>query len=468
MSKNVLSKARVGLLVTALLEDEWNKTGHIRPKAQSVTNEIAAVIEKYADVVNPGFVENEDDAYKAAELFNSSNLSLIIFIELAYQKGIIPLRVLLSTNVPILIWNTQLIPNYPDDADFDLIMLNSGMAGLSEVTGSLLRTGRSFSILTGHLKDEKILEELHDYIKVAKTVHNLKNSRIGTIGHPYEGMTDLMVDTLSLRNHIGPVVWPIEHDEVARIAADIPEDEIKALIEQEKSHYGLLDVPSPALEKSFGLALALEKVVQKYDMDAVAEFDQIWLNDPRIGVIPSYGTSRLTAMGIPFTCEADVAQATAMLIMQNLVGHATFLENYMMDFEKDVMMLSHDGHGNPALASSAKEVSVKPSIYYKGVNGFGASFEYAYKPGDFTIMSLVPAREDNWRMIIAEGESLPMKPRNIVAPQMLFKYHGGTIGEYANEWCKAGPSHHMVGAYGRLSKSLQKVADMIGIEAVVV
>jgi len=466
MSTNTLDRARVGLLVTALLEDEWNKTAHIRPKAQEATNKIAAVIENYAEVINPGFVENESEAQQAAELFNSSDVSLIVFVELAYQKGLVPLRTLLATHAPILVWNTQMIKNYPADADFDLIMLNSGMAGLSEVTGALLRTGRSFSILTGHLRDEKMLEELHEYLQAAKTAHNLQKSRIGVIGHPYEGMVDLMVDNLSLRDKIGPVVWPIEHDEVAVEADKVPPAEIESLIIAEKAKYGVFDVPSPAREKSFALALALEKIVRRHDMDAVAEFDQIWLNDPRVGVIPSYGSSRLTALGVPFTCEADVGQAAAMLIMQNLTGHATFLENYMMDFEQDVMMLSHDGHGNPALASAPNEVAIKPSIYYQGVNGFGASFEYAYKPGDFTLMSLVPDGEGNWRMIIAEGESLPMKPRQIVAPQMLFKYSRGSIGNYATKWCAAGPSHHIVGAYGKLAASLKKVADIMGIEAV--
>ncbi len=85
------------------------------------------------------------------------------------------------------------------------------------------------------------------------------------------------------------------------LATGIPAEQVGKLIEEEKLRYGLVDVPQNVLEKSFRLALALEKVVKKYDMDAVAEFDQIWLNDPRIGVIPSYGTSRLTAMGIPFT-----------------------------------------------------------------------------------------------------------------------------------------------------------------------
>ena len=52
-------------------------------------------------------------------------------------------------------------------------------------------------------------------------------------------------------------------------------------------------------------------------------------------------------------------------------------------------MLSHDGTGNPALATSLSEVRVKPSIYYRGVNGFGAAYEYVYAPGDVTILSLI-------------------------------------------------------------------------------
>ncbi len=468
MSKNILKKARVGLFVTALLEDKWNKTAHIRPKAIDVTNKLAEILSQYAEVVNPGFVENENEARKATRLFKSSDINLIVFVELAYQKGLVPMRTLLECKVPVLIWNTQMIKNYPNDADFDLIMLNSGMAGLAEVTHSLIRTNRTFSVLTGHIEDQTMLEELNQYILAAKTMYNLKNSRIGVIGHPYEGMTDLMVDTLSLREKIGPVVWPIEHSEVAEAAASISDAKVKELIEKEKKHYGSVDVPSLALEKSFALALALEQIVKVYDVDAIAQFDQIWLDDERVGVIPSYGTSRLTAMGIPFTCEADVAQAAAMLMLQNIAGHATFLENYMMDFERDVMMLSHDGHGNPALATSPKDVAIKPSIYYQGVNGFGASFEYAYQPGDFTLLSLVPKGDGKWRMVIAEGESLPMVPRNIVAPQMLFKYSGGNIGDYATKWCEAGPSHHMVGAYGKLATSLDKLAKFLGIEIIII
>ena len=468
MSTHTLERPRVGLLVTALLEDRWNKTGHMRPKAQEVALELAQVVEQFADVVHPGFVESEEDAHRAAQTYRAEAISLLIYVQIAYQEGMVGLRALLDLDVPILIWNTQMIDEFPDGADFDLIMFNSGMAGLSEIAGALQRTGRSFSLITGHLQDPRMLAELEESIRAAQTVYNLRQSRIGIIGHPYGGMADHMVDQLALRNRIGPVVWPIEHDEVEDLADAVSKSDVEALVSQERARYRRVDGAPSEIDRSFRTALALERAMRTYDMDALGLLEQIWLEDPRIGVIPSYGNSRLTELGMPCTCEADVIAATAMLILQNLCGEATFLENYTMDFKKDAMLLSHEGVGNPLMADDPANVELIPSIYYTGVNGRGLSFKFAYRPGDLTVMSLIPMAGDNWRIVVAEGEAIAMTARDITAPQMMFRYARGSVGEYAHRWVAAGPSHHMVAAYGHLAGALTKVADMLKVEIVVV
>jgi L-arabinose isomerase len=144
------------------------------------------------------------------------------------------------------------------------------------------------------------------------------------------------------------------------------------------------------------------------------------------------------------------------------------MENYVMDFDHNTIMLSHDGTGNPALAASPSEVSVKPSIYYRGVNGFGAAFEFAYAPGEVTLLSLVPLGSGKWRLIVAEGESLKMNPRPISAPQMTFRHSSGSLEQYCDRWCSAGAPHHMALAYGRLADKVSRVGELLGIEAVIV
>ncbi|MEJ2264041.1 MAG: hypothetical protein P8X95_11380 [Anaerolineales bacterium] len=460
------TRPKIGLFVTALLEDDYNKTGHMRPKMAEATDRIANVLKPFGDIINPGFVEYEPDADRATEAFNAAGVDLIIALELAYQKGIIPMRTLLRTTAPILVWNTQQIRAFPEEADFDLIMENSGMAGLPELTSGLLRSGRRFELLTSHMDDPEGLAKIGQYAAAAGTMRRLEKMRIGIIGHPFEGMTDLMVDYLSLRDKIGPVCWPLEPEKVAVAAHSMDVDRVKAFMREQSKTYDASAMPADLFDRSARLALALLDVAREHHFDALATFDQIWLTDPRVGIIPSYGTGYLCSQHVPTATEADVTTLTAMMILQELAGEVTFLENYVIDFDRDAIILSHDGHGNPAMAADVAQVRIKPSIYYEGVNGRGAGLEFAYAPGDVTILSLIPLGDGSWRLIVGEGESLPMTPRPVVAPQMLFRYKNGNISEFCDRWLLAGSPHHMALAYGHFADQVEKLAGLSGVEVV--
>jgi L-arabinose isomerase len=153
--------------------------------------------------------------------------------------------------------------------------------------------------------------------------------------------------------------------------------------------------------------------------------------------------------------------------MQELAGQATTLENYVIDFENEAVMFSHDGHGNPALGTPGA-VKVKHSIYYSGVHGFGASFEFAYEPGPITNLALVLVGDGKWRFVISEGQLLPFPPRPISAPQTLFRHDTLPIADWCDAWLRAGATHHMGAARGRWTAQLLHLARMLGIEAVVV
>lgn len=457
-------KAKVGVLVMALLEDDYNKTAHMRPVAQKVADRIGKVIAEYAEVVCPPLVEEEHQAEAAAQMFNGAGVDLIVAVEVAYTKGIVPTRCFLNTTAPVVVWNMQQIECLPEDADFDLIMVNSGMAGVPEMTSALLRIGRPFWMITSQMDDPEGRKKLAGYIAAAGIMRRMKTARIAIAGHAFEGMTDLMVDQLSLRQDIGPVCWPVEPEKVSIAMEQVGSAEVQALVKQESSRFKI-DMETALFERSCRLALALEKVMRDGKFDALASFDQIWLTDPRVGIIPSYGTGRLCEIGLPTSTEADITTLTAMLILQEIAGQVTFLENYVIDFKRDAMILSHDGHGNPAMAAKPADVTIKSSIYYQGVNGYGAGLEFAYKPGPVTNLALVNV-DGFWRLNIAEGESLPVTPRPVAAPQMLFKPRHLNIKDWCDAWCMAGSPHHMALAYGHLSNQIRIYADMQGLEVI--
>jgi L-arabinose isomerase len=440
----------------------------MRGEARRVAGLYEEKLKKFGKVINPGFFEYEDEAHKAASALKREEVDVIVFIELAYQKGLIPMRALLQFDVPIIIWNSQLVDEFGEDADFDLIMVNSGMAGLPEATSSLIRAKRRFWVVTGSINDDAALQEMKEYLRAARAVSRLKNSRIGIIGHPYEGMTDLMQDNFTIMEQFGCSSLPIDHDEIIDAFLNTTEKEGRRLIDQEKQRGRKIEVDEEMMLRSARLALALEKVVKRYSLDAVAEFDQVWLSDERVGIIPFYGTSRMVENHVPFTCEADVLRAMAMLVLEEVAGHATFLEHYILDYKRDQMFNSHDGHGNPGLANPNHDVRIVPTIYYKGVHGFGASFNYSYRPGDFTLFSIGNIGDGKFQFISSEGRNLEMKPRDIAAPQTFFKWGGGSIKNFSEEWLYAAPSHHHTGAYGKRNSALSKVADMLGVECVII
>jgi L-arabinose isomerase len=459
-------RPRIGLLVMALLEDDYNKTAHMRPAATAAAQGIADILGEYGEVVHAGLVEEEQQAAAAARLFNAQDVDVIVAMELAYTKGIVPARAFIDTTAPVLVWNAQKIARLGEDDGFDVVMLNSGMAGIPELTAVLLRTGRDFTMVTSRLDDHEGRHKVRDVIAAAGIRHRLRTARVALVGHPFEGMTDLMLDGLSLRQDVGPVVWPLEPEKIALRFGEIPAAEVAATAAAERSRYHVSMEPA-LFERSVRLALALESVARENGFDAFTAFDQVWLSDPRVGIIPSYGTGRLCEIGIPAAPEGDVNCAVAQLVLQELAGQATTVENYVIDFENNAVMFSHDGHGNPALATPGG-VKIKHSIYYEGVHGFGAGFEFAYQPGPVTNLALVTMGENHWRFVISEGEFLPFPPRPISAPQTLFQHDTLPVDDWCNDWCAAGAPHHMAAARGRWTEQLLQVASMLGIEAVVV
>lgn len=460
------TKTKIGVLTMALLEDAYNKTAHMRPAATETSRHVAHALEAYGTVVHPGLVEDEAQAAAAARLFNAEAVDIIIAVELAYTKGLVPMRCLLDTTAPVLVWNTQQIGHLKEDDGFDVVMLNSGMAGIPELTAGLIRSGRSFSLVTSRFDDPQGRDQVAKVIRAAGLRRLLRTARVGLVGHPFEGMTDLMFDQMSLRQSVGPVVWPVEPETIAVRFDEIPQSDVDQTVASERSRYHV-NMDQPLFERSVRLALALESVAREQKLDAFAAFDQIWLTDPRVGVIPSYGTGRLCEIGIATAPEGDAATAVAQLVLQGLAGQATTLENYVIDFDNNAVMFSHDGHGNPALGTPGA-VSVKPSIYYQGVHGYGAGFEFAYAPGPITNLAIVTVGDNRWRFVISEGELLPMEPRPISAPQALFRHGTLSIDKWCDAWLRAGATHHMGAAQGPWTSELLELARMLGVQAVVV
>jgi L-arabinose isomerase len=446
-----------------MYEDRFNMTGHVRAAARAAQRRYAEVIERLgAEVVVPELVESPAEADRAAEVFRSEDVDLVVCVQIAYVQGSVAVRAIRGVSAPLLVWNAQLEDRLPEDGNFDFLMTNIGSAGIPEMTNAFIRIGRRFAMMSGCATDASVVSRLDGHVRAAAAAGRLRRARFGVIGHEYQYMTDLQVDRLQLLDQLGPLAVSIEPDEVAERAAAQSANSVSDLAGALTGAAVQCSASAETLEGVARLVLGMVEVAGVYSLDGLASLEQALLPDPRIGVIPSLAESVLMAAGFPVTAEADLSTASAMLLLRELAGHCTFLESSFLEYASDRLYLTHDGLGNPAMADP-KTVEIRPGIYYAGVNGMGAAAQFSYRPGPVTLVSLAWLGEATWRLIVAQGEAEPCVPRPVAAPQMFWRHEACDVGTYFDRYCQAGGIHHFAGAYGHLAEALERTAQHIGI-----
>jgi L-arabinose isomerase len=467
-----MDQPSIGVFVSALLEDEWNKGAEFRPKAASALDGMVRSLGSLGRIVNPGLVETLEQARAARERFLREDVDLVLAMQLCFTQGVVPLKALLDFPRPLLVWNTQLLRTLPADAGWDTILVNSGVTGIPEFTSALVRSGRRFFFVSGHFDDERCRREIGEYAVAAHVARRLANARIGIIGHPYKWMTDLMVDQLTVIKHLGVITDCIEEGELSRATRSLEGDSrVDGVARELAAAHKVSGLSRDLYLRSVRYALALERVVKEHGVDGLAFFEQGLLDDDGTGITAALGMSRLFGAGVPCTSEADLLTVVVMLVQQWAAGPSTFLEHYGMDFDENTALLAHDSFGNLELAADPAEVSIEPSIFYKGSAGYGAALRFRYRPGEVTLASLFPGPPGGpspFRMIVSEGVSRTFAPRPIPAPQMLFAPDIGDIDAFYRGWCTLGGPHHLAGCYGRHTGVLVKLAEVCGLDARVI
>ena len=112
-------------------------------------------------------------------------------VMLSYAGSHAALPALCNTKLPILVFSTQSVSTVTQATTYDDVVNNHGLAGISELTNSLLRVGRRFFMVTGHYKDRATLKTLRRYCDAARAVTFMRQARVecwvnrsGTMGTP--------------------------------------------------------------------------------------------------------------------------------------------------------------------------------------------------------------------------------------------------------------------------------------------
>jgi L-arabinose isomerase len=154
-----------------------------------------------------------------------------------------------------------------------------------------------------------------------------------------------------------------------------------------------------------------------------------------------------------------------MKIMDEFGAGGSFTEYYALDLNLDHVLMGHDGPGHIAIAEN--KTKVRPLAVYHGKVGRGLSVEMTVKHGPVTLLAVVEDRESGFKLLAAQGESVPGEILRIGNTNSHYRFPIGARA-FVESWNAEGPAHHCAVGVGHLASRLKKLAELVGIPFVLV
>jgi len=336
-----------------------------------------------------------------------------------------------------------------------------------EIANVLRRLDIPFHQITGMLRnDPPCWKELEEWLTAAEVVHLLAHSRLGLMGHYYGGMLDIATDLVQVSGKFNLHIEILEVDELTARRQEVSDAALEGKLVAFREFFSVGEDCSDAeLARAARTSIALDGLVQDKDLGLMAYYYKgsgVPENQETMSSI-ILGTSMLTGHGVPVAGEYEVKNVIAMKIMDLLGCGGSFTEYYAMDFDKDLVLMGHDGPGHIGIAQG--KIKVRPLTVYHGKVGSGLSVEMSVKHGPVTLLSVVEDGNRGFMLLIAEGESVPGPILHIGNTNSRYRFPLGAR-RFAETWNSYGPAHHCAIGIGHKADQLQKVAALLGMIAV--
>ena len=431
------------------------------------------------EVVDFGMVDSSEKAYQTLSTIKGSGVDILFCNMVTYATSSVFAPIIRDADIPMILVALQprRAMDYTKASTF-MQLENDNICSVPEFIGVAYRLGKKIEdVIIGTLYgDEEAKASVAEWCNIAYVLHDLKGARMGLMGHVLESMYDMHADPTAVSAAFGVHVPLLEIDDVITVYNQVTDEEIqakRALILNE------FDTPDPGsdpvakklteedLLQAAHSACALDRLVEKYHLSGLAYYYEGLPDSLQRRVATSFivGNSILNAQGIPMCGEFDIKTCIAMLIMDRLDIGGSFAEFHPFDFDNDFILVGHDGPHHLRIAS--KKPVLRSLIKYHGKPGAGASVEFKIKEGPITMLGITQTYDGKFKFVIGEGLSKegPIPPTGNTNTRGFF---APTTKEFIRRWVMEGPTHHYALGVGHHADTLKKIADVLGIEAVIV
>ena len=327
---------------------------------------------------------------------------------------------------------------------------------------------------------EECADMIHEFLPIARAVVGLQNLKIISFGPRPMNFLACNAPIKQLYNLGVEIEENSELDLFEAFNKHAGDERIPAIVKEMEEELGAGNKKPEILPKLAQYEITLKDWVEEHRgyRKYVALTSKCWpAFQTQFGFVPCYVNSRLTARGIPVSCEVDiygtlsefigtvVSQDTVTLLdINNSVPKDMYKEEIEGKYnytQKDTFMGFHCGNTASSKLSFCEMKYQKIMARALPEEVTQGTLEGDIVPGDITFYRLQSTADNKLRAYVAQGEVLPVATRSFGAIGVFAIPEMGRF--YRHVLVEKGYPHHGAVAFGHFGKELFEVFKYIGV-----
>ncbi len=465
--KERMVRPRIGLLPIGHFY-YWDQFPRLRDMGLNMYAKLRENLEKIGDIFAPELVDTMEKSQRAGEFFRQHDPDIVVVFPFGYSPSMTVIPAVQRLDVPIRILNAHEDSSYDyKTADTTVYLHHEGVCCVPEISGALVGIGKKFRVRTGPFGAQRLWDEVRADCNGAAAARAFRSMNIGLIGEIYTNMSDMPVDEHRLLRATGKLLVRPEVEEIEEAYHRVTSEQLEDMYRQFREMYDVDEtVTNEHMKTSAQIAIAYDEIVRKkHDIHAFGYY--WWGEKPLITQLRSQSglaVSRLAALGRPGVPEGDVKTAMAVKILDLLGGGGMFVEFFSMDFDRDFVLMGHDGPANINMAEGPARL--QHLEVHHGKSGHGLGIDFDIKQGPVTLLNLTQFDSgDTFKLIYAVGEAIPGDILAIGNPNCRVRLNR-PLHEFIDAWCQQGPSHHIALGVGDHGDEIEAFAEAMKFRCV--
>ncbi len=376
---------------------------------------------------------------------------------------------------PYVHLHTQFNREIPwNDIDMDFMNLNQSAHGGREFGFINARMGIDRKVIVGHWKDRAVIDDLDIWIRAAVGRRELSSLRVARFGDNMRNVAVTEGNKVSAEIQFGFEVHGYGVGDLVQSVQEVSDGSARELVEEYRREYSisdsiLNDVDSmEAVEYQARIELGLKSFLEAGGFTAfTTNFEDLH----GLRQLPGLAVQRLMAQGYGFGAEGDWKTAALVRAFKamavGLEGGTSFMEDYTYHLDPTGMRVlgAHMLEVCPSIASGRPSLEVHPLSI--GGKADPARLVFKSSTGDALNVSLMDMG-NRFRLLVnrvrvVDTPDLPKLPvaRVLWDPKP-------DLRVAAAAWILAGGAHHTVFTQPLTMEHVLDLAEMSGIECLVI